>query len=535
MCDAANDRAVRTLRERKQRPHKPLAVMFPLHGDDGLDSVRESLEVDEVDARAITDPSRPIVLVRKKASCKLSSLLAPGLNELGVFLPYSPLHHLLLQAFNAPLLATSGNISGEPVITDEEEAGNRLGRVADAFLHHNRPIVRPADDPVIRPMAGKARVIRLGRGIAPLERLLKASIEEPTLAVGGHMKVTVALAWENRVVVSPHIGDLDSPRSINIFQKVIEDIQNLYDVRAKRVICDLHPGYASSHWAQNYCKQRGLALHRVQHHSAHASALAGEHPDIDRWMIFTWDGVGYGSDGSLWGGEALTGSPGTWKRVASFRPFSLVGGDKAGREPWRSAAALMWAEDQSWMPAMKGAELAHLAWEKNINVFETSAVGRLFDAAAALVTGREIASFEGQGPMELEQLTRGEGVLEPMQLPLIFDGSGILRADWAPLLTVLSDSSIDPANRADFFHESMASALLEQALAVRKQYDFDAVGLSGGVFQNKRLCELVVKKLKARDIEIRLHEEVPANDGGLSFGQIVEAAVVEAAAMENIK
>lgn len=527
MCDAANDEAVRTLRERKQRPHKPLAVMFPISGDDGLDSVRDSLEVGEVEARAIADPSRPIVLVRKKASCKLSKLLAPGLNELGAFLPYSPLHHLLLQAFNAPLLATSGNISGEPVITDEEEAENRLGRIADAFLHHNRPIVRPADDPVIRPMAGKARMIRLGRGVAPLERLLPDSLGEPTLAVGGHMKVTVALAWENRVVVSPHIGDLDSPRSIKIFQRVIDDLQNLYDIRATQIICDLHPGYASSHWAQDYCKQKGLALHAVQHHSAHASALAGEHPDVKRWLVFTWDGVGYGSDGSLWGGEALAGSPGAWNRVASFRPFNLAGGDKAGREPWRSAAALMWAEDQEWMPAVKGTELARLAWEKNINVFETSAVGRLFDAAAALVIGRDISSFEGQGPMELEQLTRGEAVLKPMHLPLISDGAGILRTDWAPLLTILGDSSIDPAHRADFFHESMASALLEQALAVRKQYAFDAVGLSGGVFQNRRLCELVVRKLKARDIEIHLHETVPANDGGLSFGQIVEVAALE--------
>ena len=272
---------------------------------------------------------------------------------------------------------------------------------------------------------------------------------------------------------------------------------------------------------------KGLALHAVQHHSAHASALAGEHPDVKRWLVFTWDGVGYGSDGSLWGGEALAGSPGAWNRVASFRPFNLAGGDKAGREPWRSAAALMWAEDQEWMPAVKGTELARLAWEKNINVFETSAVGRLFDAAAALVIGRDISSFEGQGPMELEQLTRGEAVLKPMHLPLISDGAGILRTDWAPLLTILGDSSIDPAHRADFFHESMASALLEQALAVRKQYAFDAVGLSGGVFQNRRLCELVVRKLKARDIEIRLHETVPANDGGLSFGQIVEVAALE--------
>jgi len=524
ICDAANDEAVQRLRRRKHRPHKPLAVMFPVRGSDGLDAIREHLDLCTTGEQAILNPARPIVLARKGENCRLSRALAPGLGELGVFLPYSPLHHLLLQEFGGPIVATSGNISGEPVITENLEAEERLSRVADVFLHHNRPIVRPADDPVIRPMAGKARVIRLGRGIAPLEHSLESPMERPTLAVGGHMKVTVALAWDQRIVVSPHIGDMDSPRSNKVFQKVIEDLQNLYDVRAQQVICDLHPGYATSRWAMDYCAQQGLTLHRVQHHAAHASALAGEYPDIQRWLVFTWDGVGYGSDGSLWGGEALAGSPGNWSRVASFRPFHLVGGDKAGREPWRSAAAMMWAEGRDWTPPVEGGELARHAWEKDINRFETSAVGRLFDAAAALVLGREIASFEGQGPMELEQITRGAGVFDPVPLPLTPDGEGILRADWAPLLPVLRDSSIKPADRADFFHHSMAAALVDQALAVRKQSGFDAVGLSGGVFQNRCLTELVVTALKALDIEVRLHQAVPANDGGLCFGQLIDVA-----------
>jgi len=524
ICDAANDEAVKRLRRRKHRPRKPLAVMYPVWGNGGLEAVREHLDLSETAAHAILDPARPIVLTRKCEQSALSSALAPGLRELGVFLPYSPLHHLLLQEFGGPVVATSGNISGEPVITDNREAEQRLALVADAFLHHTRPIVRPADDPVIRPIAGKARVIRLGRGIAPLERALTAHLDVPTLAVGGHMKVTVALAWGNRVVVSPHIGDMDSPRSNKVFQKVIEDLQNLYDVKAKHLICDLHPGYATSRWAKGYCDQLGLALHQVQHHSAHASALAGEHPDIERWLVFTWDGVGYGSDGSLWGGEALTGNPGEWKRVASFRTFRLVGGEKAGREPWRSAAALMWAEGRDWEPEVEGAGFARLAWEKNINVFATSAVGRLFDAAAALVLGLDIASFEGQGPMELEQLSRGADVLDPVPLLLTPDGEGILRTDWAPLLPVLCDLAIAPEDRADFFHQSMANALVDQALAVRKQSGFDAVGLSGGVFQNRRLTELVAARLEALNIEVRLHEAVPANDGGLCFGQVIDVA-----------
>ena len=531
VCDAASDTAVQLLRQRKHRPAKPLAVMFPVQGRDGLNTVRQQLDLDELTARAIVDPARPIVLARKHKNFSLSASLAPGLSELGVFLPYSPLHHQLLQRYGKPIVATSGNISGEPVITDNQEAQQRLAGVADAFLHHNRPIVRPADDPVIRPMAGAARSIRLGRGLAPLERVLPKKLPRALLATGGHMKVTVALAWDDRVVVSPHIGELDSPRSNDIFRNIIKDIQSLYDVDTQNIVCDLHPGYSSSRWAE----QQGLSVLRVQHHAAHASSLAGEHPDIDDWLVFTWDGVGYGSDGTLWGGEALAGRPGNWDRAASFRPFKLVGGDKAGREPWRSAAALMWAEGKSLMdesstgnaPAGIDAAafgLAQQGWERGINVFESSAAGRLFDAAAALVLGRNMASFEGQGPMELEHIAASG--CDPVSLPLEADSHGLLRSDWAPLLGVLADAGVSTQTRAGIFHESMAQALVDQALEVRKTRAYEAVGLSGGVFQNRRLTERVVERLQAKGIEVRLHREIPANDGGLSFGQVIEALAV---------
>ncbi|NNK32275.1 MAG: carbamoyltransferase HypF [Xanthomonadales bacterium] len=532
VCDAGNDEAVRRLRDRKHRPDKPLAVMFPVEGEDRLDAMRACLDLDEITERAITDPARPIVLARKRRDFPLSEHLAPGLNELGVFLPYSPLHHQLLLAYGKPIVATSGNISGEPVITDNEEAQQRLGQVADAFLHHNRPIVRPADDPVIRPMAGAARAIRLGRGIAPLERSLGAWLPRALLATGGHLKVTVALAWDERVVVSPHIGELDSPRSNDIFKNIINDIQSLYDVKSQAIVCDLHPGYASSRWAE----QQDLPLIRVQHHAAHASSLAGEHPDIENWLVFTWDGVGYGNDGTLWGGEALAGRPGEWNRVASFRPFRLVGGDKAGREPWRSAAALHWEEDkelsgqtaQNPVPDFIDAEalsLAHHAWQRGANVFETSAVGRLFDAAAALVLDRSVASFEGQGPMELEQIAQNG--CEAVPLPISPDDSGVLRSDWAPLLPVLGNRGLSASERAGIFHETLAQALMDQAMKAGERVEFDAVGLSGGVFQNRHLAERVVELLTARGIAVRLHREIPANDGGLSFGQIIEAAARE--------
>ena len=578
VCDARNEEAVALLRKRKRRPDKPLAVMFPLRGEDGLDAVRECIELDDVIAAALLDPARPIVLAPMKCdqlpassrtpdrvrgdaggqytsssrtpdqvrgdaggqytsssrnlpggkypgspsrSDSLSRHLAPGLRELGVFLPYSPLHHELLNRFGGPVVATSGNISGEPVITVNEEAQQRLGPIADAFLHHDRPIVRPADDPVVRPMAGRWRTIRPGRGLAPIERQLPARLASPLLATGGHMKNTVALAWDDRVVISPHIGDLDSPRSTDVFKQVINDLQNLYDVNYESIACDLHPGYASTRWAQ----AQGLPVLQLQHHAAHASALAGEHPGVERWLVFTWDGVGYGDDGTLWGGEALAGNPGAWQRVSSFRPFRLVGGDRAGREPWRSAAGLLWDQGLNYFASeqigREALELARVAWQRDINTFTSSAAGRLFDAAAALVLGREAASFEGQGPMELEQAAqRGCPALE---LPLAADENGLLRADWAPLLPVLTDEGREPAERAGVFHETMAQTLVDQALEIRQRTPFDAVGLSGGVFQNRLLTERAVDLLRSKGIDVRLHEQIPANDGGLCFGQVIEA------------
>ncbi|MEJ2402412.1 MAG: carbamoyltransferase HypF [Xanthomonadales bacterium] len=491
VCDASDDAAVRRLRARKHRPHKPL----------------------------------------QRAAFSLSPSLAPGLRELGAFLPYSPLHHELLAQLQRPIVATSGNISGEPVITDRQEAQDRLAGIADAFLHHDRPIVRPADDPVIRPMAGRARAIRLGRGTAPLERRLPRPLAHPVLATGGHMKNTVALAWGDRVVVSPHVGDLDSARSCEIFELTISSLQALYDVTTETIACDLHPGYASTRWAG----RQGLPVQRIAHHVAHASALAGEHPDVDDWLVFAWDGVGFGPDGTLWGGEALQGRPGRWTRVASFRPFRLVGGDRAGREPWRSAAALVWAERQAGAEVLiprfgltgDEAELAHAAWSRGLNTFETSAVGRLFDAAAALVLGRNVASFEGQGPMELEQAAAAGG--EAIDLPLTRDEGGVWRSDWGPLLAFLCDAGIPPAMRASGFHETMAAALVAQARRIHAQRPFQAVGLSGGVFQNRRLTERVCERLADAGIAVRLHQDLPANDGGLCFGQVIEAAALQEA------
>jgi hydrogenase maturation protein HypF len=512
MVDAGNDEAVQRLRDRKPRPHKPLAVMM------AEQQLNQYMLANEDERLLLKGVEHPILLLRQTAGNALSRLITPGLNEVGVMLPYSPLHYLLLKEFAGPLVATSANISGEPVLTDNNEVANRLENITDAVLHHNRPIQRPADDPVYRVINKKPRAIRLGRGNAPLELSLPFAIDKPTLAVGGHMKNTIALAWKNNIVVSPHIGELDSLRSQQVFTQVIADLQELYQVTAEQVVYDAHPKYSSSEWA----KTSGLEPVAVFHHHAHASCLPGEFPHEKNWLVFAWDGTGYGVDKTIWGGEALFGSNGCWQQLASLRQFHLPGGDRAAREPWRSAAALCWEANIDWQLSNEDRELAHQAWSKKINCPKTSSVGRLFDAAAALIGLMDKASFEGQAPMWLEALAQ-QGNAEGLSLELEEDDHGVWRVDWQWLLGMLLDEKQSRADRARCFHESMALAILHQALQLREQYGDFAVGLTGGVFQNRLLTELAIEQLQQHGFRCYFPEHVPVNDGGLCYGQIIEA------------
>jgi hydrogenase maturation protein HypF len=508
LCDAANDEAIAALRARKPRPGKPLAVMFR-----DLEALRHAVHLPPELDSFLASAERPIALLRKRADSRLSGHIAPGLAEIGCLLPYSPLHDLLLNDFGGPLVATSGNLSGEPVLTDNAEAQSRLTHLADAFLHHDRPIVRPADDPVYRVIAGIPRPLRLGRGLAPLELELPAILAEPVLALGSHMKNTVCLAWGDRAVVSPHIGELDTARSLDTLAQVAADLQQLYQVQARRLIVDRHPGYGY----RRQVRDSGLPLVEVWHHHAHASALAWEFPEVVDWIVFAWDGVGYGEDQTSWGGEAFTGAPGRWLRAASFRPFHLPGGDKAGREPWRAAAALLWETGQV---APFAPEPLHRAWSQRLNSPASSSVGRLFDAAAALCGVCARASFEGEGPMRLEAAAATDG--EIVRLPLECNADGVLLSDWAPLLPMLADPAHSAAERAARFHLSLAQALVEQAQQLRVQTGIQAIGLTGGVFQNRLLAETAIGRLQAAGFTVHLPKRIPVNDAGLSFGQVIE-------------
>ena len=518
VCDARDFSAVEQMRLRKARPAKPLAVMFPLAGNDGLEVVRDYADLKSEEAELLTSPARPIVLTTKKSGGDLAANIAAGLSEIGAFLPYSPLHELLLGEFGGPLVATSANISGEPVLTVKRDVESRLAGVADAFLHHDRPIVRPADDPVFRRIAGAMRPFRIGRGCAPLEIRLPWQQQQPVLAVGGHMKGTVALSWDDRVVVSPHIGEMDCPRSLDVFEQVANDLQSLYGVQAERIVCDTHPGYTTHRWAT----RQALPFETVWHHRAHASALAAEHALEGQWLMFTWDGVGLGEDETLWGGEALLGNAGSWQRVCSLRPFCLPGGERAGREPWRSAAAMLWTCGGTWANCPDSEGLLQRAWRKGLNCPTTSAAGRVFDAAAALIGGMTHASFEAEGPMLLESLCREPA--RPVELPLEKGTDDVWRSDWEPLLNMMSDDRQPQISRAEIFHSSMAQLVLRQAQKVRQEKSVDQVGLCGGVFQNRVLTEQVIDLLRADGFDVLLAETLPCNDAALSFGQLAELA-----------
>jgi len=520
MADAGQPASVATLRERKHRPHKPLAVMFPWRGEDGLDAVREQARLDPVAAEALLADERPVVLLPLRPDHGLAEGIAPGLDEVGALLPYAPLHHLLLEALGRPLVATSANLDGEPIVTDPATAERRLARVADAFLHHDRPILQSVDDGVRRPIAGKARPLRLGRGGAPLELELPWPLPQAVLAVGAHQKATVCLAWEKRLVLSPHIGDLSGLRTQQAFERQIETLSRLHGVRPERVLHDAHQGYHGTRWARD----SGLPCREIAHHHAHAAALCGEHGRFrEPILVFTWDGTGQGTDGTLWGGEALLGRPGRWQRLASFAPFALPGGEAAIRAPWRLAVTLGWQSGLASPPApCTDDELALLrgVWERRLNAPSCSAVGRLFDAAAAMLLPIRRISHEAEAAMRLEALAEGDG--RPLDLPHRRDPAGVLRCDWRPLIRHLGDAHIPTCRRAADFHATLVQVLRWQAGAAREASGVTTIGLAGGVFQNRRLTEAAVEALERDGFTVLLHERLPCNDAAISIGQVME-------------
>ncbi|MFN5515193.1 MAG: carbamoyltransferase HypF [Cyanobacteriota bacterium] len=509
---AGDESAVARLRERKRRPHKPLAVMFP-----GLTQIQENCELSQEAADLLTSPAAPIVLLPKKPDVSLAPNLAPGIGELGAMLPYTPLHWLLLTDFPRPVVATSGNGRGEPICIDNAEALTRLGDIADGFLVHNRPILRPVDDSVTRIIDGHPQVLRRARGYAPIP--LPRGQSGPTLlAVGGHLKNTVALALNEQIYLSQHIGDLDNPETDTTFRHTLASLTRLYGASPQKIIHDRHPDYQSTTYAQG----QSAPTFGVQHHLAHVLAVMAEHSLQPPVLGLAWDGAGWGLDGTLWGGEFLRIEPAQWYRVAHFHPFPLLGGAHAMREPPRVSLALLNCFDREGLPPtlqdyFSPWQLRQLQtlYQRRLNSLLTSSVGRLFDGAAALLGLVGKISFEGQGAMLLEAQI---GDLETEEAyPFTLDNSPVL--PWRPWIEALAQDPAPLNLKAAKFHNT----LVNLALQVCQGQGLKQIVLSGGVFQNRYLLTRLIRRLQGLDFQVYWPQEVPPNDGGLALGQIAAA------------
>ena len=543
MVDAANNDAVARLRERKHRYDKPLALMVQ-----DLEQARLLVDIPPEAAELLTSAKAPIVLLSRKNNAPIAENIAPGNPYLGVMLPYTPLHHLLLREFGNPLVATSGNLSDEPICIENGEAKERLVHIADAFLFHNRPIERHVDDSVVWVLDNTPRLLRRARGFAPLPVLISQEI--PTiLAVGAHLKNTVALSVKNKVFISQHIGDLETAQSLAAFERVIADFLRLYEAEPVAIAHDLHPEYLSTKWAQddlrftNYDfgltddKTQSKIVNRkskipIQHHHAHLASCLAENSEAGPALGIIWDGTGYGTDGTIWGGEFLLGDAAGFERVAHLRPFRLPGGDAAVKEPRRVALALLWeiygeaALEMIALPAIRALSpterrLMGQMLSKELNAPITTSAGRLFDGIAALIGLHQQVNFEGQAAMALEFTADWS---ESGAYPLSYvTGHSSLVLDWQPLVeAVLEDTrrGVSPGIISARFHNGLVEAMVNVALQVGQE----KVALSGGCFQNRLLTERAVERLRQAGFKVLLHRHVPPNDGGISLGQLAVAA-----------
>jgi len=513
---------VSLLRSRKMRPHKPLALMVP-----DMDAASVLCETGDTERRLLESPEAPIVLMRRKHGVPedtVSGAVAPGNPYLGLMLPYTPLHILLMRELGIPVVATSGNLSDEPICTDEREALVRLGGIADLFLVHDRPIARHVDDSVLAVFAGRETILRRARGYAPLP-VYREGVPSSVLAVGAHKKNTVAVTRRDQVFVSQHIGDMETAESVRAFREVAGSLSGLYGIESGLVVRDLHPDYVTSTLAGGY----GNRTLKVQHHHAHVLACMAENGIDGPVLGVSWDGSGYGSDGTVWGGEFLeVGADGTFERTAHLRTFPLPGGEKAVREPRRSAAGLLWEmcgsiERVSSLFGAGEAGIVERMLERGFNSPVTSSAGRLFDAVAALLGLYGTIDFEGQAAMALEFLLEDAGGGESYAFGLSGGAGSPLVADWQPAIEAMLDdvaSGMSPADASLRFHNGLAECII----GVAGMAGADRVVLTGGCFQNRYLSERTSSRLTEEGFRVYTHRLVPPNDGGISLGQAAAAS-----------
>jgi hydrogenase maturation protein HypF len=524
-CRADDERAVATLRARKHREEKPFALMAP-----DLEAARALVELGPADEALLLGRERPIVLAPRCPGARVAAAVAQGASDLGVMLPYSPLHHLLLADAGAVLVMTSGNVSDEPIAHDDEDARERLGPIADRFLTHDRPIHMRTDDSVVRSVRSRPAplMLRRSRGYVPEGLVLPVEAERPLLACGAELKSTFCVARGRRAWVSHHIGDLENWETLSSFRSGVEHFERLFAVAPAVVAHDLHPDYLSTKYA---LEREGVEHVGVQHHHAHLAACLAEHAETGPVVGAIYDGTGYGPDGTVWGGELLMGGLEDFERPGSLWPVRLPGGTAAIREPWRMACAWLVAagEDEPALPATLAAAVDTARWRQVAELARTGAaspqttsMGRLFDAVSALCGVRPTVNYEGQAATELEALADlGERAGYP--LPLLTDGTLDARPT---VLAILGDlaAGVEAAAVSARFHNAVAAATAQACADLARRGGLDTAVLSGGVFQNRLLLDSTVDRLAETGLRVLVPERLPPNDGGISFGQAAVAA-----------
>jgi hydrogenase maturation protein HypF len=500
--------------------------MFP-----SLEAIQDCCEVNQEEIDRLLSPESPIVLLQRRQQCRIPEVIAPGHPTLGIMLPYTPLHHLLMQLLGSPVVATSGNLSREPICVAELEALQHLNTMADGFLIHNRPLVRPLEDSVVRILLGQEQVLRRGRGYAPYF-LPFPSLPAGILAVGGHLKNTIAITLDNQILLSQFLGDLETVAALSLFQKTIQDLQHLYRQTPQVVACDLHPDYHSTQFAQAL----GIPVIPVQHHYAHVLSCMAENQLLGAQGTGTalgiaWDGSGYGPDQTLWGGEFLQITDTGFQRVAALRPFPLPGGAKAVQEPRRAALGLLYAAwgEEIWLrqdlnlpQGFTTQELTILQTmlDRGLNSPLTSSVGRFLDAVASLLGICHYNTYEGEAAMALEFLAEQEDHADIY--PFSLQKGSVLMLDWLPMLAALLkdlSTQVTVARMAGKVHNTLVQMIVAVAQAIGES----KIMLTGGCFQNRYLTELAVKQLQQAGFRPYWHHQVPPNDAGLALGQVMAA------------
>jgi hydrogenase maturation protein HypF len=520
-CDARREDATSELRRRKARDEKPFALMVR-----DLPAAEALCRISPEERALLASPARPIVLLARRADARVAAAVAPGSPQLGLMLPYTPVHHLLLAEVDAPLVMTSGNRSDEPIAYEDGDAFERLLPIADLFLVHERAIHTRCDDSVIRIVDGEALPIRRSRGYAPLPLPLSTPLAQPTLALGGQLKATFALGQDRRAFLSHHLGDLDHYAALRAWEECISRYQELCQVEPARLVHDLHPDYASTRWAL----ASGLERLAVQHHHAHFASCLAENRFAGPALGVCFDGTGYGIDGTIWGGEFLVGTIGSVVRAGHLLPVPMPGGEQAIREPWRMAAAhLRSAGLQPDLPRVEPSALSAVMrmLERSIQAPLTSSMGRLFDAVAAIAGARSGAiSYEGQAAIALEWLSTGVEPDRAYPFGLFEEGERVV-VDTRPLVAaVASDvrAGAGPAQVGRRFHSAVVELIAAVCARLRARTALDAVALSGGVFANSILSRETARRLASDGFRVLRHRLVPPNDGGLCLGQLAAAA-----------